>query len=270
VIVSGSTDQIGRAELLKLLAEIRPLDHFETDRFIGGHPLRILMRGDEPAARAMAEKLRALGAVVSVEPSPPEFAMPEAISLVSLDDGETTPPPAGVAPEAAPAPAPADDSRFQAPSIAEAAMELDAPLPVPPPRPAPEPEPPISATPPAATPAPPAEDDDGEPPPPTIPGRLFQGQLRRQPGLRLAIGLALGLGIGYAVSAPYQSRAERKVASVRAAADADRWRPVEEARANAARLDEKADELAASAFVTTLAIWLGAAAAVTAGWYRAT
>ena len=32
----------------------------------------------------------------------------------------------------------------------------------------------------------------------------------------------------------------------------------------------KPSENASSAFVTTLVIWLGAAAAVTAGWYRAT
>jgi hypothetical protein len=224
----------------------------------------------------MAEMLRASGAVVSVEPSPPEFAMPTAISLVSLDNEE--PAPAAPAPAGTPARGVTalDDSRFQAPPIAQQSMELDAPAA--PARPAPSYQPPPAADAPArpsarhaTAPAPVEEpDEDDEPPPAPIPGRLFQGQLRRNPALRLAIGIAFGLLIGYALSAPYQSRAERRVAQIRATANADRWRPLEEARANAARLDEEADDLASSAFLTTLAIWLGTAAAVTAGWYRLT
>jgi hypothetical protein len=263
---------VGRAELLKLLGEVRSIDHFEADRFIGGHPLRILSRTDEPAAKALAEKLRAMGALVMVEPSPPEFAMPSDISLMSLDGDEG--PAAELAP-AAPKPEPLkpapDEGRFNAPPIAETVMELEA-APVVVAR-APAPAEPTLPPPPPARQAPLPEQQPFEPEESSVvvvPGRLMQGQLRRQPGLRLAIGVALGLLLGYALSAPYQTRAERRVAQIRAQANADRYRPVDEARANAARLDEEADDLASSAFAVTLAIWLGAAGAITAAWYRLT
>jgi hypothetical protein len=262
VVVSGSSGNVGRAELLRLLGEVRTIDHFEADRFIGGHPLRILTRSDEPAARALAEKLRAMGATVAVEPSPPEFAMPSDISLMSLDGGEEAPSLTPEPPRAAAAapPPPADQGRFEAPPIAEVVMELEQPRPVVTHTPAPV----------AAPEAPPMEFEEEEPSFVAVPGRLLEGRLRRQPGLRLAIGVALGLLIGYVLSAPYQSRNERRVAQLRTQANADRFRPVDEARANAARLDQEADDLATSAFGMTLILWLGSAGAVTGIWYRFT
>ena len=55
---------------------------------------------------------------------------------------------------------------------------------------------------------------------------------------------------------------------MRAEANLDRYRPTEEAHANAARLDRQADDLASSAFIATVVIWLGAAGAILAGWYQ--
>jgi hypothetical protein len=275
VVISGSTEAVGRAELLKKLADFRVIDRFEADRFIGGHPLHLISRTDEPSALAMAEKLRVLGAVVSVEPSPPMFSLPSDISLVSLDgDGEVAEPaPVSdvVAVEPArPKPPLPDEARFDAPRIAETVMELEHPVAAPKAAPSPAPLAVETALPIPFEPDPRDEPDEDDAPFTPIPGRLMQGRLQRQPGLRMALGVALGLLIGYVLSAPYQSRSERRVAQIRAQANVDRFRPVDEARANAARLDEEADDLNSSAFAVTLVIWLGSAGAVVAGWYRFT
>ena len=50
----------------------------------------------------------------------------------------------------------------------------------------------------------------------------------------------------------------------------ERQRNFEEARAEAARLDGEADQVAASAFRVAMALWLGIGGAVLAGWYRLT
>jgi hypothetical protein len=238
----------------------------EADRFVGGDALRILTRADEKTAQTLAEKLRALGAVVAVEPSPPEFAMPSDISLMSLDGDEPVAllpevePPVAPAPVAeAPVEMPPERDLFSAPPIEQRPMELEQPKP---PSPAPPSQEPI---------APPVETVfEEDEPVEVIPGRLLQGKLRAQPLVRMLVGIALGLLVGYAVSAPYASRAERRVAQLRADANTDRYRPVDEARQNAARLDNEADDLAGSAFTTTILIWLGVAGAVVAGWYRIT
>lgn len=260
---------MGRGELLRLLGQLSAVDHFEADRFIAGERLSILRRAEESAARELAEKVRALGGIVSVEPSPPEFALPSDMSLVSLDGDDqlpapmltTTPEPAVpvAAPEPAPvARAPARDA-FSAPPVDAAPMELERPQPKAPP------PPPVDEERPA-----PLAEEEPEPEPELVPGRLFQGKLRRQPMARLFAGIALGLTFGYLLAMPYADRAERRVAQIRAAANVERYRPVDEARANTARLDQQADDAASSAFVTTLIIWLSAAGAITAGWFRLT
>ena len=53
-------------------------------------------------------------------------------------------------------------------------------------------------------------------------------------------------------------------------ANADRYRPSEEARANARRLDDAAESASTRAFAGTLAIWILVAGAAAAGWYRVT
>jgi hypothetical protein len=144
------------------------------------------------------------------------------------------------------------------------------------------------AAPPAAVAAPPPEPAPGEEPQlcdehdlpepckacadedKPIPGRLMQGRLRQQPALRIAIGMVLGLGLGYLLSTPYASRAERRVAQVRAEADVDRYKNDPEARDHAALLDRKAEDMSNSAAMGTIAIWLVVGGAVVAGWFRAT
>ncbi len=103
-----------------------------------------------------------------------------------------------------------------------------------------------------------------------IPGRIRQGALRQTPVLRLAIGLVMGLLAGYLASMPYANRAERRVAEVRAEANVDRYKNDPALKRASQMLDAKADEMASSAFIGMVAIWLVLAAAVTGIWYRLT
>jgi len=169
------------------------------------------------------------------------------------------------------------DARFRAPSLESAAMqlELDQRPPAPPPPPSPSE---VSARA-SAIPRCPKHDEplddtglcaecaeEAKP----VPGRLFQGALRRKPIVRAAIGVGLGLLLGYFLSEPYASRAERRVADLKAQANADRYRPGEEIRAQVAALDREADSQSSRAAFGTIAIWLAVAGAVAGGWYRAT
>ncbi len=274
MVVSGSSGNLGRSDLLRHLGQLQVIDRFVADRFISGEPIRILQRADESTARALAEKLRALGALVAVEPSPREFAMPSDISLMSLDGDEAPSPlppvstteerpssrPPPPPPQLSPPLARAERDIFSAPPVEAAPMELERPTPPP------APPPPLDAAPDERDHR--ADDNEAEWEP--MPGRLLQGRLRKQPLVRLFAGMALGLLVGYLVAAPYADRAERRVAQLRAAANVDRYRPVDEARANAARLDIDADDLSSSAFVRTILIWLGTAGALMAGWLRIT
>jgi hypothetical protein len=226
-------------------------------------------------ARVSVSDIRISKQMKSVAPPPDDAAAGNAASP------STTAPAAPSASEAAPsrrARGDEDSARFRPPPTAQAAIALDAAAPQPAP-PAPdaaapstsddvtdafpddEPTAPASRAADAPRPA-----DDDKP----IPGRLFRGALRRKPAVRIGAGLALGLLVGYLASAPYAGRSERRVAALRAQANADRYRPVEEARANARQLDAEADSQSTRAAVNTIAIWLLCAAAVSAAWYRAT
>ncbi len=150
---------------------------------------------------------------------------------------------------------------FAAPTVQAFHMELDHPVPVPP------------------SPAAPPLADDGPLLPESepeefvfepIPGRIAQGALRRNPALRLALGLAVGLLVGYIASAPYARRVERHVAALRSDANVDRYRPLEEAHQNAARLDSDADDRATSGAFAVGAIWLVLGGAAVLVWYRFT
>jgi hypothetical protein len=103
-----------------------------------------------------------------------------------------------------------------------------------------------------------------------IPGRIMQGALRKQPLVRLGIGLALGLLVGYLASMPYSNRAEKRVAATRAEADVNRYKNDPELQRDSARLDAQAEAQSNSAAFGTIAIWLVVGGAVVAGWFRAT
>jgi hypothetical protein len=92
--------------------------------------------------------------------------------------------------------------------------------------------------------------------------------LRQKPGLRIGIGVIVGLGLGWMVSQPYAGRAERHVAELRAEANKERYRPVDEARARVAALDERADEEATRGALGSAAIWMLVGAATFAAWWR--
>jgi hypothetical protein len=179
-----------------------------------------------------------------------------------------TPSPPAAPPSAGPAGAPlAPDDRFRPPALDSVAMQLEMDVPVAP----------VAAAPPAEAEAEPLPcPEHGLPEPCSacaerdapIPGRIAQGALRKKPMVRLAIGLGAGLAIGYLASLPYASRAERRVALVRAEADQLRYKNAPELQHECARLDAKADDMSSSAAIVTGAIWLIFAGATVGGWYR--
>lgn len=100
--------------------------------------------------------------------------------------------------------------------------------------------------------------------------RFFAGSLRRNPPVRLGIGLGIGLALGWIVTTPMSRRAESRVAYLRDQAQHERSRPTEEAQGTAATIDARADDEASSAFLHTVAIWGLIAAATTGVWFRLT
>ena len=92
--------------------------------------------------------------------------------------------------------------------------------------------------------------------------------LRQKPGLRIGIGVVVGLALGWMVSQPYAGRAERHVAELRAEANKERYRPVDEARARVAALDERADDEATRGALGSAAIWMLVGGATFAAWWR--
>jgi hypothetical protein len=164
---------------------------------------------------------------------------------------------------------PAHDARFQAPDYEERPMLLDMVAPTAPP--------PQHAT--MAEDEPPPTCDEHDLPEPCKecadrdapkPGRIMQGALRKQPAVRIGVGVVLGLLLGYLASMPYADRAERRVAAVRAEANEDRYKNAPEARENCARLDAQAEQMSKNAAIGTIAIWLVVGGGVVAGWFRLT
>jgi hypothetical protein len=98
----------------------------------------------------------------------------------------------------------------------------------------------------------------------------MQGALRREPMVRLGIGLVLGLLVGWVLSTPYARRAERQIGELRAEANRERYRPLPEARAHVAELDARADADATRAALGAMALWLAVGGATVAAWYRLT
>jgi hypothetical protein len=103
-----------------------------------------------------------------------------------------------------------------------------------------------------------------------VPGRFAQGALRKQPPVRIAVGVVLGLFLGWMFAQPYAHRAERRVAELRADADRERYRPVDEAQARVRALDREADDTASNGALGMGLIWIVVGGAAFAGWWRVT
>jgi hypothetical protein len=88
--------------------------------------------------------------------------------------------------------------------------------------------------------------------------------------MRVAVGVVGGLALGWLFAQPYAHHAERRVADLRAQADAERYRPVEEAQARVRQLDRDADDAASNSALGMGVVWLLVGGAAFAGWWRAT
>ena len=69
---------------------------------------------------------------------------------------------------------------------------------------------------------------------------------------------------------PYAHKAERHVAELRAQADAERYRPVDEAQARVRDLNRQADDASSNGAIGMAIIWVLVGGAAFAGWWRAT
>ncbi len=299
-------DSKERALLLKRIEVLHPVAARDGEQFVGGGRLRLRRGIAQDVARRIVAELEALGASAEVEANRPpdeeilaldqfQDAEPELdggpavdesllAQLQSLDgDGEPgaatleldEPIVTGGAKPKAPTPPPApvvDEERFRPSGDWQQPMELQLERPV---------------RPHAPPPPPPGADDDPSAPPPDdargaapaaaattdwqpVPGRLANGALRKNAAVRIAIGVVLGLGLGWMFAQPYAHRAERRVADLRARADAERYRPVDEAQARVRALDREADDSASSSAFGMAVIWVLVGGAAFAGWWRAT
>jgi hypothetical protein len=224
------------------------------------------------ANRPPDEAILSLDQFVDAAPEPdgaPALNDQMLAQLQSLDGDEPLPLAQPQARQPEPPLAPVDDSRFRPSGDWHKPMELEleAPLrPAAPPPPAPREDEPLA-------------DGDDAPPPPAkvvdetwqpVPGRIAQGALRKNAPVRIAIGVVAGLLLGWMFSQPYARHSERHVAELRAAADAERYRPVDEAQARVRDLDRQADDASSSGAIGMAVIWLLVGGAAFAGWWRAT
>jgi hypothetical protein len=274
---------------------MHPVATLEGAQFVAGARLRLRRGIDQDAAMRIVAELQAAGANVEIEANrPPDEAIlaldqfheaePEADRAAALDesmlaqlqslDGDETPAPPAIMidrdaqtrPETA-ARAPVDEARFRPSGDWQRPMDLELE------RPAPRPLPPSLRADDAS-----AADDSGAEPPSDlvdttwrpVPGRIAQGALRKNPALRIAVGVVAGLALGWMFAQPYAHRAERKVAELRAEADRERYRPVDEAQARVRALDTQADDTASSGAIGMAIIWVLVGGAAFAGWWRAT
>lgn len=288
-MTSPQQDPKRRGELLSRIEALHRVDKLEGARFLAGGRMRVQSGVDEAAARRCVTQIVMLGAKAAIEPSRAvedsmlsldqfadvgeERAGGAAVNeqmlaqLQSLDGDEPSPPSSTSPPPAAPvAPAVADDERFRPSGDWQRPMqlELERPAPIAPP-------PPLHATDgeleaPARSPEPVAAEPAWQP----VPGRLAQGALRKQPPVRIAVGVVLGLLLGWMFAQPYAHRAERRVAALRADADRERYRPVDEAQARVRALDREADDSASNGAIGMALIWVVVGGAVFAGWWRVT
>ncbi|HXU71310.1 MAG TPA: hypothetical protein VN947_18385 [Polyangia bacterium] len=303
----SNEDPKARVELLKRIEALHPVPKLDGAQFVAGARLRLRRGIDQDRALAIVAELQAVGANVEVEANrPPDEAIlaldqfhdaepePDHVAalnekmlaqLQSLDadepqpaidrDAATRAELAPAKPSAAPKPMPpkptapsepVDDARFRPSGDWHKPMELElerAPLPPSPPPPSPEEEATAAEQP---LPPSPIVDETWRP----VPGRIAQGALRKNPPLRIAIGVVAGLFVGWMFAQPYARHSERHVAELRAQADAERYRPVEEAQMRVRALDRQADDASSSGAFGMAAIWLLVGAGAFAGWWRAT
>lgn len=288
-----------RGELLKRVEALHPVATLDGAQFVAGARLRVRRGIDEEAALRVVAELQAVGASAELEANrPPDDAIlaldqfadgePEPAhatalneqllaQLQSIDADVATAPPAATAVALATAPSVAaepavavDDAKFRPSGEWAQPMELELERPAPPPPRAP-------SSPLHAGDAAPVDDEEGAAPPivvdepwQPVPGRIAQGALRKNPPVRIAIGVVAGLLLGWMFAQPYAHKAERHVAELRAQADAERYRPVEEAQARVRALDQEADDTASSGALGMALIWVLVGAAAFAGWWRAT
>jgi hypothetical protein len=287
-----------RGELLRKIESRHHVAKLDGAQFIAGARLRLRRGVDQDAALRIVAELQAVGANVEVEANrPPDEAIlaldqfqdaePEPdrqaalneqmlAQLQSLDGDEPRPEidrEAATKTELAPAAVTApDDGRFRPSGDWHQPMDLEL----------------ERAPPPTTTPALPsaslrpddeAGDTTDEEPAPSpiidetwhpVPGRIAAGALRKNPPVRIAIGVVAGLALGWMFSQPYARHSERHVAELRAAADAERYRPVDEAQARVRRLDRDADDASTSGALGMAAIWVLVGGAAFLGWWRAT
>ena len=281
-------DPSRRKELLERVEALHPVAALEGAQFVAGARLCIARGIAQDAAVQLLAELQAAGAHAAMEANrPPDDEIlaldqvgdagsePDLVAalneqmmaqLQSLDGDEparaSSPP---VEPPTEPV-APADDARFRPSGDWHQPMDLELEVPV---RPAAPPPPaPIAADAPA---------EEGEAPPPVadeewqpVPGRIAQGALRKNPPVRIAIGVVAGLLLGWMFAQPYAHKAERRVAELRAQADAERYRPVDEAQARVRDLDRQADDASSNGAFGMAVIWVLVGGAAFAGWWRAT
>lgn len=287
-----------RTELLKRIEALHPVPALDGAKFVAGGRLPLRRAIDREAALRTVAELQAVGASADVEANRPaeeailaldqfQDAVPEADHAAALNEQllaqlqpiDADAPAAPAAPTAAAAPAIAaaapalavDDTKFRPSSEWAQPMELELERPAPPP-PRPSPSSALPHGDAAATDddAPAAEPIAMEEPWRPVPGRIAQGALRKNPPVRIAIGVVLGLALGWMFAQPYARKAERHVAELRAQADAERYRPVDEAQARVRDLDRQADDASSSGAIGMALIWVLVGAAAFAGWWRAT
>ena len=285
-------DPSRRKELLERVEALHPVAALEGAQFVAGARLCIARGIAQDAAVQLLAELQAAGAHAAMEANrPPDDEIlaldqvgdagsePDLVAalneqmlaqLQSLDGDEpaASSAPASSARVQAPPPepaAPVDDARFRPSGEWHQPMDLELDAPV---RPAAPPPPPPSAD---------ASSEEEEAPPPVVdeewhpvPGRIAQGALRKNPPVRIAIGVVAGLLLGWMFAQPYAHKAERRVAELRAQADAERYRPVEEAQARVRDLDRQADDASSSGALGMAVIWVLVGGAAFAGWWRAT
>lgn len=283
-----------RAELLTRVAALHPVSKVDEAQFVVGGRLRLRRGVDEAEGARLVAELQVLGlrAAAEADRGAGDDEMLALDQLGGIDGGDAAravavdeeamgrltsldgdePAPASVAPSivasssVAPvsvAPASADDdARFRPKQEVGLPTELEVERPVvltPPPEA-------FTQVPEPASDEPAAPVDEWKP----VPGRIAQGALRKKPALRIGVGVVLALALGWMLAQPYARRAERHVAELRADADRERYRPVDEAQRRTAALDAEVDAASSSAAFGTAAVWLVIAAALFAGWWRAT
>ena len=263
-MTSSQQDPNERSALLARIESLHAVDNLESTRFLAGGRMRVQSAVDEAAARRTVTQIVMLGAQAAIEPS---RTVEDLLQALDGEEPEAAPAPSAPPPVVAPIAAGDDDERFRPTGAWQQPMHLELERPAAPPPPPRAPSPVADED---AAPARVAERVVDEPEWRPVPGRIAQGALRKQPPVRIAVGVVLGLFLGWMFAQPYAHRAERRVAELRADADRERYRPVDEAQARVRALDREADDTASNGALGMGFIWIVVGGAAFAGWWRVT